>query len=64
MSSPGSFGAGPGAQTPYGGLRVIELSSDPAVFPPPDVLAKCEMIKDLGEATPKLDAMWTELKAF
>lgn len=41
-----------------------ELANDPAVFPPPEVLANCEMIKDLGEATPKLDAMWTELKAF
>jgi spermidine/putrescine transport system substrate-binding protein len=41
-----------------------ELANDPAVFPPPEVLANCEMIKDLGEATPKVDGMWTELKAF
>lgn len=40
-----------------------ELAGDPAVFPPADVLANCEMIHDLGDATPKLDKMWTELKA-
>ncbi|MFZ5480527.1 MAG: polyamine ABC transporter substrate-binding protein [Myxococcota bacterium] len=40
-----------------------EILSDVAVYPPEDVIAKCETLQDLGEATPKLDAMWTEVKA-
>jgi spermidine/putrescine-binding protein len=40
-----------------------EIAQDPAVFPPSDVLSRCEPIKDLGSILPKLDQMWTEVKA-
>ncbi len=40
-----------------------ELVGDPAVFPPADLVAKCEFLGDLGDFTPTLDAAWTEIKA-
>jgi spermidine/putrescine transport system permease protein len=40
-----------------------ELRRNPAVFPPPDVLARLELIRDLGEATVAYDRLWTEVKA-
>lgn len=40
-----------------------ELVNDPAVFPPAELVSKCEFIGDLGEFTPTLDAAWTEIKA-
>lgn len=40
-----------------------ELLNDPAVYPPDEVLAKCESINDLGEFMPTLDLAWTEVKA-
>lgn len=39
------------------------ILADPAVYPPPAVLEQCELIEDLGEATPLLDQLWTEVKA-
>jgi spermidine/putrescine-binding protein len=39
------------------------IRGDPAIFPPPGVLARCELIRDLGDATPLLDELWTEIKA-
>jgi spermidine/putrescine transport system substrate-binding protein/spermidine/putrescine transport system permease protein len=39
-----------------------ELRANPAVFPPPDVLARAELIEDIGEATLVYDRMWTEIK--
>lgn len=40
-----------------------ELINDPAVFPPADLVSRCEFIGDLGDFTPTLDAAWTEVKA-
>lgn len=39
------------------------ILADPAVYPPPEVLDRCELIEDLGEVTPLLDQLWTEVKA-
>jgi spermidine/putrescine-binding protein len=39
------------------------ILADAAVYPPPEVLERCELIEDLGEVTPLLDQLWTEVKA-
>jgi spermidine/putrescine transport system permease protein len=38
------------------------VRSQPAIFPPPDVLSRTELIEDLGEATVLYDRLWTEVK--
>jgi spermidine/putrescine transport system permease protein len=38
------------------------IRRQPAIFPPPDVLARTELIEDLGEATVLYDRLWTEVK--
>jgi len=40
-----------------------ELQDDMALFPKDEVLAKCEMIHDLGSAISDWDRAWTEAKA-
>jgi len=40
-----------------------ELISDRALFPTDAMLAKCEMIEDLGETLAVWDRIWTEVKA-
>lgn len=40
-----------------------ELQNDPGVYPPAEILARCEPSIDLGDKTPILDSMWTEVKA-
>lgn len=37
--------------------------TNPAIYPPPDVLPRLEFSKDLGEATQLWDQTWTEIKA-
>ncbi len=39
------------------------IRNDPAIYPPKEVLDRCELIEDLGEVTPLLDELWTEIKA-
>jgi spermidine/putrescine transport system permease protein len=39
------------------------ITGNPAIFPPPDVLRRVELIEDLGEATVLYDRLWTEVKA-
>jgi spermidine/putrescine-binding protein len=39
------------------------IRNDPAVYPPPAVVDRCELIEDLGATTPLLDQLWTEVKA-
>jgi spermidine/putrescine-binding protein len=39
------------------------IRNDPAIYPPKEVLDRCELIEDLGETTPLLDELWTEVKA-
>jgi len=40
-----------------------ELQNDPMLFPSPGVLARCEMIEDLGNDLSLWERMWTEVKA-
>jgi spermidine/putrescine-binding protein len=40
-----------------------EILNDPAVYPPPESLERCEFVKDIGDATTILDEYWTEIKA-
>jgi spermidine/putrescine transport system substrate-binding protein len=40
-----------------------ELRNNPAVFLPPEVRAKCEVIGDVGDALPLYTKMWDEIKA-
>ena len=39
------------------------IRDDPAIYPPQEVLDRCEFIEDLGETTQLLDELWTEVKA-
>ena len=38
------------------------IRNHPAVFPPPDVVKRLELIRDLGDATVLYDRLWTEVK--
>lgn len=40
-----------------------EILHDPAIYPPEEVIARCEFIEDVGDATTLLDQLWTEVKA-
>ena len=40
-----------------------EIRNDPSIYPPEEVLDRCELIKDLGTTTQLLDELWTEIKA-
>jgi spermidine/putrescine transport system permease protein len=40
-----------------------EITGNPAIFPPEDVLRRVELIEDIGEATVLYDRLWTEVKA-
>lgn len=40
-----------------------EILEEPAIYPPPEVMAKLEWLKDVGEATPVYERIWTEVKA-
>jgi spermidine/putrescine-binding protein len=39
------------------------LRQDPAIYPPKEVLDRCELIEDLGTTTQLIDELWTEVKA-
>jgi spermidine/putrescine transport system permease protein len=39
-----------------------EMRRNPAIFPPEEMLARAELIRELGEATVLYDRMWTEVK--
>jgi spermidine/putrescine-binding protein len=39
------------------------IRNNPAIYPPQEVLDRCEFIEDLGETTQLLDELWTEVKA-
>jgi spermidine/putrescine-binding protein len=38
------------------------IRDHPAIFPPPDVLARTELLRDIGPATLLYDRLWTEVK--
>jgi spermidine/putrescine-binding protein len=40
-----------------------EIRNDPSIYPPEEVLDRCELIKDLGTTTQLIDELWTEIKA-
>jgi spermidine/putrescine transport system permease protein len=40
-----------------------EVRDHRAVFPPPEVVERLELIRDLGEATVLYDRLWTEIKS-
>jgi spermidine/putrescine-binding protein len=39
------------------------IRQDPSIYPPKEVLDRCELIEDLGETTQLIDELWTEVKA-
>jgi spermidine/putrescine transport system permease protein len=43
-------------------LLPAEIRNNPAIFPPEDVLARLELVEDIGEATVLVDRLWTEVK--
>ena len=47
------------------GARLLPaaLRANAAMFPPPDVLARAQLIEDVGEATVLYDRLWTEVKS-
>jgi len=49
--------------TPAYALLPEELRNDPLLFPPKEVLAKCEIIRDLGEKNALYIKAWDEIKA-
>ncbi len=42
---------------------IEDILEEPAIYPPADVFARLEWIEDIGDATPVLEQMWTEVKA-
>jgi spermidine/putrescine-binding protein len=39
------------------------ILEDEAIYPPEDILARCEFLSDVGETATLLDMLWTEIKA-
>ena len=39
------------------------IRNDPAIYPPQEVLDRCELLEDLGPTTELIDELWTEIKA-
>jgi spermidine/putrescine transport system permease protein len=39
-----------------------QIRDHPAIFPPPGVLARVELLRDIGPATVLYDRLWTEIK--
>jgi spermidine/putrescine-binding protein len=39
------------------------IRQDPSIYPPKEVLDRCELIEDLGKTTQLIDELWTEVKA-
>jgi len=39
------------------------IRQNPAIYPPQEVLDRCELIEDLGKTTQLIDELWTEVKA-
>jgi spermidine/putrescine-binding protein len=45
------------------GLIPPDVRDDPAIYPPREILDRCELIEDLGPTTTLVDRLWTEVKA-
>ena len=39
-----------------------ELRADPAIYPPPEVLARCEWLEHRGAAVAKIEQLWREVR--
>lgn len=39
------------------------ILEDEAIYPPDEILARCEFLEDIGEAVTVMDKYWTEIKA-
>jgi spermidine/putrescine-binding protein len=39
-----------------------DLLNDPNIYPPDDVLKRCEFMRDVGDATPTYERLWAEVK--
>lgn len=39
------------------------ITSNPSIFPPQSVMDKLEFIRDVGDVTPQIEQMWTEVKS-
>jgi hypothetical protein len=39
-----------------------EIRENPAIFPPPDVVRRLELLRDIGDAVPLYERLWTEVK--
>ena len=37
-----------------------EVTQSPSVYPPPDIMARCEFFKDTGDETPMYTKIWAE----
>ena len=48
---------------PANALPGEKIKKDPAVFTPPEIPDKCEVIRDLGEDNAKYKRIWDEIKA-
>lgn len=40
-----------------------EITGNPSIYPPAEVMAKLEFLRDLGEITPLIEKLWTEIKS-
>jgi spermidine/putrescine transport system substrate-binding protein len=40
-----------------------EITGEPAIYPPPDVMERLEWIEDVGTVAPLYERIWTEVKA-
>jgi hypothetical protein len=38
-----------------------EVAQSPSVFPPPEILSRCEVWENVGEFTPNMTRAWSEL---
>ena len=39
------------------------IRQNPSIYPPKEILDRCELIEDLGKTTQLIDELWTEVKA-
>jgi spermidine/putrescine transport system permease protein len=44
-------------------LLPAAIRDHPAIFPPPDVMNRVELLEDVGDATVLYDRLWTEVKS-
>lgn len=51
------------ANVPARQLIRPEILNDISIYPPDEIIARCEFLEDIGDATTLLDQYWTEIKA-